>query len=868
MGGEQSGLKGTVKASGRRTDGCKRSEREDELLQQQNAIEASTLNSKSRQASGSVHAMAVAPSGQHAAAATTAGAAIASSGPEPLSTLGTCASTVFPLSPAAVKAFQVPDMSSSSSSLESSSPTAQGTPNAQASLAAAPGQQGWGGTSEPPAHSSNPHGGSHAQRSVGYEDVGARCQGYLDEAYSGAADEAAQEGGGFTVADGDNAPVSLAATSMRSASTATIATASDASASASAPTTPLTMSTRPSSASLCPSSSSRPLSPSRTCSSVLSVPLVPPVTSSASLRPFSSSLTAVASPSSLPDSSSSSSLPPSRTCSSALTVAVATALPAQISAAGAGWSAVTTTPDSTDAGAENLLLPDGPSLPANAAAPEPAAAATTCDSAGATRGLTKPYAGGPSLFGSAYAATSHSQPDLSPLPKPPPPQQPVLGRSPLQQEHQQPPQPPVPQLLLQQQEQRRPSLPPKPTALLLQLQMQQQPPLPPVPTLLLQQQPAQRRPEQQPSPPPMPTLLLQLRQQGQQPSPPPLPTLLLQRPPLPPVPDALLRRRRQQQQQQQQEHLPTPPMPALLLQTIKLKHGQMTGGSANSRARSGGSDTATTTNTGSGRRSSAMVPLPHAVLGHTQLVVRVVQLEGVRREDVGWLKEGWEEQQQLWHMDGPAGGNLGPAAAATGASTGGSAKTTTGTVGQQQEEQQQLQQPVWGDWRRVVGFDTEFVGDETALVQLCCGARVLLVQVPRQHAQQARGQQQAQQQQQQAWAGEICGSSRAAGCVLQEQQICGVGGPAGLVEGCGSNTARIATGAAGLVEDGSSMGYPFVCPAPLAELLEDAGAVKAAAEAWQDALMVFSSTGGCAQSGNEHAGLLKDTHERTHPSAA
>ncbi len=246
---------------------------------------------------------------------------------------------------------------------------------------------------------------------------------------------------------------------------------------------------------------------------------------------------------------------------------------------------------------------------------------------------------------------------------------------------------------------------------------------------------------------------------------------------------------------------PQPPLPAPPpLPPLPQRHrGQTPAGTSSS-----------TNASSSGRRSSAVVPLPHAVLGNTQLAVRVVQLEGVQEDDVEWLKEGWEEQQQRLEAE-VQGADTAGRSAPQGQKGKQGGKKPQGRQqkgqgeGSHQQLKLQLQQGVWGDWRRVVGFDTEFVGDETALMQLCCGARVLLVQVPRQHAQQARGQQQEQ--------------------------------------GTAGSSGSVAAAAHGQRQQQGQGGFPFSCPAPLAELLQNAGPVKAAAEVWQDALMVFASTG-------------------------
>ncbi|PNH05409.1 ATP-dependent helicase NAM7 [Tetrabaena socialis] len=98
---------------------------------------------------------------------------------------------------------------------------------------------------------------------------------------------------------------------------------------------------------------------------------------------------------------------------------------------------------------------------------------------------------------------------------------------------------------------------------------------------------------------------------------------------------------------------------------------------------------------------------------------------------------------------------------------------------------------------RVVGLDTEFVGSELALVQLCCGDRALLVQVPR---------------------------------LRQKQQL--QGGSGGSGDGGGGDGARPASGAA----------LQHRCPRVLRALLQD-HLPKAAAEVWQDALLLFSAFG-------------------------
>ncbi|KXZ50721.1 hypothetical protein GPECTOR_15g405 [Gonium pectorale] len=161
------------------------------------------------------------------------------------------------------------------------------------------------------------------------------------------------------------------------------------------------------------------------------------------------------------------------------------------------------------------------------------------------------------------------------------------------------------------------------------------------------------------------------------------------------------------------------------------------------------------------------IPLEKPVLGLTQLSVCVTSLAEFSDGHVTWL------------MD------------STG--TGRDARAAAGEV----------HYPPGALMPTVLGFDTEFVGDQLALVQLCCRDRALLLRVPqlrslpssKQQPQPRNNKDRKRQQQQQ--------------------------------------------------RSGAAVSFPpFQCPGQLQALLCDPNIPKAAAEAWQDALMLFAAFGG------------------------
>ncbi|KAG2489437.1 hypothetical protein HYH03_012074 [Edaphochlamys debaryana] len=109
---------------------------------------------------------------------------------------------------------------------------------------------------------------------------------------------------------------------------------------------------------------------------------------------------------------------------------------------------------------------------------------------------------------------------------------------------------------------------------------------------------------------------------------------------------------------------------------------------------------------------------------------------------------------------------------------------------------------------RVLGFDTEFDGGQLALLQLCAGDRALLVRVP---------------------------------------PVRPTGGASGGVQVPGQ--ARAAEQ------------HPFACPPDVELLLVDALVPKAAAEAWQDALMVFAAFGVKLRGGLDLTVAVPPSHE-------
>ncbi|KAG2454243.1 hypothetical protein HYH02_001277 [Chlamydomonas schloesseri] len=239
----------------------------------------------------------------------------------------------------------------------------------------------------------------------------------------------------------------------------------------------------------------------------------------------------------------------------------------------------------------------------------------------------------------------------------------------------------------------------------------------------------------------------------------------------------------------------------------------------------GGAGSATTT-TGSSRSSSKsavtpdlVIPLSPAVMGISALHVVTVRAEDLAPKHTGWLAAGWsrvpkpEAAAALAAALGPkaaapaATGAAVGAAAASGSgglagkrssAKGGKGSSKAGAAAAAAAKHAPLVPP------KVLGFDTEFLGDQLAVVQLCAGPHVLLVQVP--SSRQLAKEQSRAQQQPQAAAGKQAGKGGAVGSPQQWKA-------------------------------------PFTLNASLKALLCTQTLQKAAAEVWQDALMVYMGFG-------------------------
>ncbi|KXZ50723.1 hypothetical protein GPECTOR_15g407 [Gonium pectorale] len=175
------------------------------------------------------------------------------------------------------------------------------------------------------------------------------------------------------------------------------------------------------------------------------------------------------------------------------------------------------------------------------------------------------------------------------------------------------------------------------------------------------------------------------------------------------------------------------------------------------------------------------IPLEKPVLGLEQLSVCVTSLAEFSDHHARWL------------MDSTAG-------------TGRDARAAAGEV----------HYPPGALMPTVLGFDTEFVGDQLALVQLCCRDRALLLRVPQLRSPTSSSPQQPPQQQPRN------NKERKRQQRQQQQQRSGAAASA----------------------SSSGGGFPpFQCPGQLQALLCDPSIPKAAAEAWQDALMLFAAFG-------------------------
>ncbi|KAG2489435.1 hypothetical protein HYH03_012072 [Edaphochlamys debaryana] len=179
------------------------------------------------------------------------------------------------------------------------------------------------------------------------------------------------------------------------------------------------------------------------------------------------------------------------------------------------------------------------------------------------------------------------------------------------------------------------------------------------------------------------------------------------------------------------------------------------------------------------------VPLDPPVLGMRRLAVRQLPYDKVRHADVAWLRGGWESADMA------------------------AAEESAGVAGAK---------PAAKRLPRVLGFDTEFIGDQLALLQLCAGDRALLIRVPPVRP-----------------TGGAKGAAAAGSAGADKGKAQGKG--KGKADG-GQGGAKVGKGAGG-----AGRAHPFVCPGDLKQILCEPAVPKAAAEAWQDALMVFAGFG-------------------------
>ncbi|KAG2425542.1 hypothetical protein HXX76_013586 [Chlamydomonas incerta] len=205
-----------------------------------------------------------------------------------------------------------------------------------------------------------------------------------------------------------------------------------------------------------------------------------------------------------------------------------------------------------------------------------------------------------------------------------------------------------------------------------------------------------------------------------------------------------------------------------------------------------------------------LIPLDPPVAGMTTLHVVKVQAQQLTSKHASWLAAGWGRVPKAAAAEAFADALLiPPSGAATGANAPGAASSSSGggkgkahapvdaAAAAAKAAAAKAAAAKRGPLPKVLGFDTEFVGDQLAVVQLCAGPHVLLVQVPssRQPAKQEHQHKQ-----------KMGGSKVASGGQPQPP-------------------AR------------------FTLNAALKALLCDPSIHKAAAEAWQDALMVYMGFG-------------------------
>eukprot|EP00198_Chlamydomonas_reinhardtii_P011741 XP_001701078.1 predicted protein [Chlamydomonas reinhardtii] len=204
-----------------------------------------------------------------------------------------------------------------------------------------------------------------------------------------------------------------------------------------------------------------------------------------------------------------------------------------------------------------------------------------------------------------------------------------------------------------------------------------------------------------------------------------------------------------------------------------------------------------------------IIPLDPPVAGISALHVVAVQAQQLAPKHVSWLAAGWACVPKDAAVEALAEAlNLGDGAAA--ATTGGAAASSSGTAGKggktfgkgkaaaaaaNRRAVAAAAAPKLWPLPKVLGFDTEFVRDQLAVVQLCAGPHVLLVQVP--SCRQPASEQQQQQTKEKAQGGKEQPPWRA----------------------------------------------PFTLLPELKALLCNPCIPKAAAEAWQDALMVYMGFG-------------------------
>ncbi|KAG2489443.1 hypothetical protein HYH03_012079 [Edaphochlamys debaryana] len=224
------------------------------------------------------------------------------------------------------------------------------------------------------------------------------------------------------------------------------------------------------------------------------------------------------------------------------------------------------------------------------------------------------------------------------------------------------------------------------------------------------------------------------------------------------------------------------------------------------------------------------VPIIPPVLGVRCLTVRHVRLDELKVDDVAWLRGGWELAGAASQLSPSAEGAppavpLPPAVPPREQLTNAQRKWLARERREYREQAAGASTSAPGGPTsqrslppRVLGFDTEFDLDQLALLQLCAGDRALLIRVPPVRPTSSGG------------FGQQAGGEQAPSAASAAAVASGSGGQSRSGSGSGTST-------------GIAAWRPFTCPAALAELLCDPTVPKAAAEAGQDALMVFAGFG-------------------------